>query len=90
MAPEMLTSGRMRPAGDVYSMGIMMWEAATGQRAFSGMMQVGGTDPRHFTDDHSDVHIIIDQQPWWKPSGLQSVYHGWVACPDGQFTSCSV
>ncbi|WIA28307.1 hypothetical protein OEZ86_010858 [Tetradesmus obliquus] len=35
-APEVLTTGRMSPAADVYSFGIMMWELFTGSSAFKG------------------------------------------------------
>jgi serine/threonine protein kinase len=36
MAPELLLQGRASKASDVYAFGILMWELATGRRAFSG------------------------------------------------------
>eukprot|EP00775_Hariotina_reticulata_P004756 gene4756-5006_t len=37
MSPERLITGRMSAAGDVFSFGIMMWEAWTGEAAFKGL-----------------------------------------------------
>ncbi len=36
MAPELLTDGHASKASDVYAFGIVMWELATGGRAFAG------------------------------------------------------
>ena len=36
MPPEMLHEGRLAPAVDVYSYGILLWEMFTGTIAFSG------------------------------------------------------
>lgn len=36
MAPELLLEGRASKASDVYAFGILLWELATGQRAFHG------------------------------------------------------
>ena len=40
MAPELLSSGKLNKAGDVYSYGILLLEMLTGKRAFSGMRYV--------------------------------------------------
>jgi hypothetical protein len=40
MAPELLTSGKLNKASDVYSFGILLLEMLTGKRAFSGMRYV--------------------------------------------------
>ena len=40
MAPELLSSGKLNKAGDVYSYGIILLEMLTGKRAFSGMRYV--------------------------------------------------
>lgn len=37
MPPELLRSGKMSSAGDVYAFGIMMWELLSGHSAFSGL-----------------------------------------------------
>lgn len=36
MAPELLLAGWASTASDVYAYGILLWELATGQRAFAG------------------------------------------------------
>lgn len=36
MSPELLVHGHASRASDVYAMGILLWEMATGGRAFSG------------------------------------------------------
>jgi serine/threonine-protein kinase len=36
MAPEVLASGEASPASDVYSAGVVLWEALTARRPFSG------------------------------------------------------
>jgi serine/threonine protein kinase len=36
MAPELLMHGRCSRASDVYSYGILLWELATGSKAFAG------------------------------------------------------
>lgn len=35
MAPELLLHGRASRASDMYAMGILLWELATGLRAFT-------------------------------------------------------
>jgi len=38
MPPELLRSGKLMPAGDVYAFGIIMWEVATGRMPYQGLM----------------------------------------------------
>jgi serine/threonine protein kinase len=40
MAPELLMHGRCSRASDVYSYGILLWELATGSKAFAGAQVV--------------------------------------------------
>ncbi|KAF6261882.1 hypothetical protein COO60DRAFT_712878 [Scenedesmus sp. NREL 46B-D3] len=40
MAPELLLQGRASKASDVYAFGILLWELATGRRAFSEVPRV--------------------------------------------------
>jgi hypothetical protein len=42
MAPEMLMHGRCSKASDVYAFGILLWEVATGGKAFAGGCVGGG------------------------------------------------
>ena len=37
MAPEHLMLGRCSKASDVYAFGILLWEVATGGKAFAGV-----------------------------------------------------
>lgn len=37
MAPEVMTSGRISKAADVYSFGILLWELYTGRHPFVGL-----------------------------------------------------
>ena len=39
-APEMLNSGHMTKAADVYSFGVLLWEMFCGERAWAGCMPV--------------------------------------------------
>jgi len=38
MPPELLRSGKLMPAGDVYAFGMLMWEVATGRMPYQGLM----------------------------------------------------
>jgi serine/threonine-protein kinase len=40
MAPEQMLGGRVDRRADVYSMGVLLWEAATGQRMWKGMSDI--------------------------------------------------
>ncbi|KAF8057640.1 HT1 [Scenedesmus sp. PABB004] len=61
MAPELLMQGRCSRASDVYSFGILVWELATGGKAFAGI-------PKPLLG-----HCIVSQQmrPCW-PAALQA------------------
>ncbi len=60
MAPELLAHGRASKASDVYAFGIMLWELATGGRAFAGT-------PRALLG-HQIVHSKL-RPPWPRPLG---------------------
>ena len=40
MPPELLTTGRLSKAVDVYAFGVLLWEMCTGRRPWAGMMQM--------------------------------------------------
>ncbi|KAK9827983.1 hypothetical protein WJX81_005140 [Elliptochloris bilobata] len=40
MPPELLTTGKLSKATDVYSFGVLLWELSTGKRPWAGMMQM--------------------------------------------------
>jgi serine/threonine protein kinase len=45
MAPEMLMHGRCSKASDVYAFGILLWEVATGGKAFAGRASAAVQEP---------------------------------------------
>lgn len=38
MPPELLVAGKLTPAADIYSFGIIMWELVANSMPFAGMM----------------------------------------------------
>jgi serine/threonine protein kinase len=82
MAPEHLMLGRCSKASDVYAFGILLWEVATGGKAFAGVLTAAHTCPcgaRHhhytlcqqapcaFSDSSTQVHAAHHQAI---PAGL--------------------
>jgi serine/threonine protein kinase len=53
MAPELLLHGRASKASDVYAFGILLWELATGLRAFQGKR------PTHARIDHLSPALVM-------------------------------
>eukprot|EP00879_Flechtneria_rotunda_P011965 GHRR01012497.1.p1 GENE.GHRR01012497.1~~GHRR01012497.1.p1 ORF type:complete len:222 (+),score=73.14 GHRR01012497.1:505-1170(+) len=56
MPPELLVSGKLTPAADVYSFGIMMWEFVTGALPFAGL--------HHGEVIHKVVTQDLRPDPW--------------------------
>jgi serine/threonine protein kinase len=74
MAPEQLTHGRLTPATDIYALGIMMYEAVTGHRPFTGdsamsiaakRLQESPLSPRHYVPGTT---YLIWTETWKKSS----------------------
>uniref|UniRef100_A0A383VBX5 Protein kinase domain-containing protein n=1 Tax=Tetradesmus obliquus TaxID=3088 RepID=A0A383VBX5_TETOB len=67
MAPEVLRSGHMSTAADVYSFGIMMWEVYTNQQAHQGLhygavverVVVRGERPKVPTDMPNEYSLLM-------------------------------
>ncbi|GAB4816981.1 hypothetical protein N2152v2_004027 [Parachlorella kessleri] len=60
--PELLEDGSLSPAGDAWAFGILLWEMASGQRAFKGMR-----------DAQSLVERCLDKDPKQRPDFDQIV-----------------
>ncbi len=63
MAPELLSSGKLNKAGDVYSYGILLLEMLTGKRAFSGMRYVEVITRKLGDDSDLLLNNIPDNAP---------------------------
>eukprot|EP00775_Hariotina_reticulata_P006955 gene6955-7171_t len=72
-APEMLRSGHMSPAADVYSFGIMMWELYTNKPAYKGMHygavveRVVVQQDRPAIPDHMPEEFALLMRACWDP-----------------------
>ncbi|WIA39546.1 hypothetical protein OEZ86_005635 [Tetradesmus obliquus] len=70
-APEVLCSGHLSPAADIYAFGIMLWELLTGEHPFGGMLEgdlvVGVCDRKLrpvFPPGAPAAYVALAQQCW--------------------------
>lgn len=70
MSPELLSSGRMSRANDVFSFGIIMWQMIAGKQPYEGMapMQVLRTAHPMSSPASPHVHPHPPSPPSWAPS----------------------
>lgn len=72
MPPELLTTGKLSKATDVYAFGVTLWEMLTGQRPWAGLLQMQVIF--HVTINHKALEFPANTPSQWKELALKCMH----------------